>query len=187
MNRAVSFEPVLGSVPLMRLLLALAIGVSFFLGLGAVPLFDLDEGAFTEATREMLLRRDFISTWLNGVPRFDKPILIYWLQAASVSLFGQSEWAFRLPSALCATLWVLTVYAFIRKVRGEAAGLMAGAITATAAGILRRHRPAGTARRAGRAEGRRGAAGADGARAGEGGGRSRRACHHPARAGRDVM
>jgi len=135
MSRPIPLEPDLGHLPVMRLLLMLCIGVSFFMGLGAVPLFDLDEGAFTEATREMLLRRDFVSTWLNGVPRFDKPILIYWLQAASVSLFGQSEWAFRLPSAICASLWVLTVYAFMRKVRGEASGLLAGAITATAAGI----------------------------------------------------
>lgn len=128
-------QAVPGNVAALRLLLAVGIGVSFFLWLGAVPLFDLDEGAFTEATREMLLRRDFVSTWLNGAPRFDKPILIYWLQAVSVSLFGQSEWAFRLPSALCATLWTLTVYGFVRKLRGETLGLLAGLITATAAGI----------------------------------------------------
>ncbi len=116
-------------------LLVLAVFVSFFLGLGDVPLFDLDEGAFTEATREMLQRRDFISTWLNGVPRFDKPVLIYWLQAASVTLFGQSEWAFRLPSALCASAWVWVVFAFVRRERGASAGLLAAGITATAAGI----------------------------------------------------
>lgn len=119
----------------LGLLLLLAMAVSFFLGLGSVPLFDLDEGAFTEATREMLLRRDFVSTWLNGVPRFDKPVLIYWLQAASVSLFGQSEWSFRLPSALCACLWVGVVFAFVNRLRGRLAGLMAAGFTATAAGI----------------------------------------------------
>lgn len=122
-------------VALFGVLLALAIGASFFLWLGAVPLFDLDEGAFTEATREMLLRRDFVSTWLNGVPRFDKPILIYWLQAASVTLFGQNEWAFRLPSALCSTLWVIVVFLFVRRVRSARLGLIAAGITATAAGI----------------------------------------------------
>jgi len=121
--------------PALPALLALAVFVSFFLGLGDVPLFDLDEGAFTEATREMLQRRDFISTWLNGAPRFDKPVLIYWLQAGAVTLFGQSEWAFRLPSALCAAAWVWVIFLFVRRERGAAAGLLAAGITATAAGI----------------------------------------------------
>ena len=34
--------------------LAAAVALSFFWRLGAIPLYDLDEGAFTEATREML-------------------------------------------------------------------------------------------------------------------------------------
>src|SRR6202008_2375415 len=54
--------------------------------LGLAPLFDVDEGAFGEATRELLASGDWLSTTLNGAPRFDKPILVYWLQAASVSL-----------------------------------------------------------------------------------------------------
>ncbi len=86
--------------------------LSFYATLGTVPLFDLDEGAFSEATREMLVGGDYITTYLNGDVRFDKPILIYWLQAASVSLFGPHEWAFRLPSAVAATLWAAVIYRF---------------------------------------------------------------------------
>jgi 4-amino-4-deoxy-L-arabinose transferase-like glycosyltransferase len=116
-------------------LLALSVAMSFFVNLGGAPLFDLDEGAFSEATREMFERRDFISPYLNGEPRFDKPILIYWLQAASVWLLGLSETAFRLPSAVCATLWVAVVYAFTRKTLDPRTGLVAAIITATAAGV----------------------------------------------------
>src|SRR4051812_39793088 len=78
---------------------------SFFWMLGSAPLFDVDEGAFSQATLEMFQRGDFLSTYLNGEPRYDKPILVYWLQAAGVALLGPTEWAFRLPSALCATAW----------------------------------------------------------------------------------
>jgi 4-amino-4-deoxy-L-arabinose transferase-like glycosyltransferase len=113
-------------------LLFVAVAASFYLNLWAVPLFDLDEGAFSEATREMFARGDFISTYLDGVPRYDKPILIYWLQAASVATFGVNEFAFRLPSALAATLWVWAVFAFTRRVRDERTGLIAAIITATA-------------------------------------------------------
>lgn len=79
------------------------LGVALFASLvGALlaPLFDVDEGAFSEATREMLESADFGFTYLNGQPRFDKPILIYWLQAASFAAFGLHELAARLPSIL---------------------------------------------------------------------------------------
>lgn len=90
--------------------LALVIVLGFWVKLGSVPLFDLDEGAFSEATVEMLDSGNYLTTTLNGEPRYDKPILIYWLQAAAVKTFGKTEFAFRLPSALCATLWLLVVY-----------------------------------------------------------------------------
>ncbi len=90
--------------------------IAFILPLGLTPLFDLDEGAFSEATREMLHGGDYITTYLNGNLRFDKPILIYWLQLASVKLFGLNEFAVRLPSALAASFWVWLTYRFTRMV-----------------------------------------------------------------------
>src|SRR5689334_15680697 len=92
----------------MRWLAAAVVAVSFFWMLGAAPLFDVDEGAFSQATLEMFERGDFLSTYLNGEPRYDKPILVYWLQAAGVALLGPSEWAFRLPSALFASILLAT-------------------------------------------------------------------------------
>lgn len=97
------------------LVLLPVLALAFFWQLGATPLFDLDEGAFSAATREMLQRGDYITTFLNGEPRFDKPILIYWLQAISVSAFGLQEWALRLPSALAASGWVLATYQYARS------------------------------------------------------------------------
>ena len=96
-------------------LLAILIIVSFFAGLGSGPLFDVDEGAFSEATREMLSSGNYLTTYLYGEPRFDKPILIYWLQALSVKLFGLNEFAFRFPSALSSTVWGLVLYLFTRS------------------------------------------------------------------------
>lgn len=92
-----------------------AVALAFFWQLGAMPLLDVDEGAFSEATREMLARGNFVSTTLDGEPRHDKPILIYWLQAASVSLLGLDEFALRLPSAIAAALWALALYRFTAR------------------------------------------------------------------------
>ena len=115
--------------------LVLALWVSFYYHLGAVPLFDLDEGAFGQATREMFLRGDFVSTYLNGQPRYDKPILSYWLQAASLAAFGVDEFAFRLPSALAATAWTLLIFLFGRRVAGSRRGLLAALLLATSLAV----------------------------------------------------
>lgn len=99
--------------------LVLVIFVAFFLNLWGVPLFDLDEGAFSEATREMLLSGNYAATYLDGVPRYDKPILSYWFQALSVSALGLNEFALRLPSAIAATLWVWAAFVFAKAQWGR--------------------------------------------------------------------
>jgi len=118
-----------------RWLAAAAVLTSFFLALGGAPLFDVDEGAFSQATLEMFQRGDFLSTYLNGEPRYDKPILVYWLQAAAVLVLGPTEWAFRLPSALCAAAWAAMTYAFVKRHYGEERALLAAVVLATSLGV----------------------------------------------------
>lgn len=99
------------SLPVLILLVAVSC-----VGAGPwMPLFDLDEGAFSEATRELLASGNWVSTFLNGEPRYDKPILIYWLQALSVSALGLDGFALRLPSMLAACGWIFAVYRFGRE------------------------------------------------------------------------
>lgn len=111
-------------------LLLLIILIAFFLNLGGAPLFDVDEGAFSEATREMLSSKNYLTTYLNGEPRFDKPILIYWFQLASITLFGQNEFAFRLPSALAGATWSFAIFAFMRKETGNRTAFLSAALMA---------------------------------------------------------
>ncbi len=119
---------VFGSVLTSPWFLAAVVTLCFFWGLGAVPLYDLDEGAFTEATREMIASGNYITPHKDGEPRYDKPVLIYWLQAASAKLLGFNELALRLPSALAASLWVLALWVFVRE--------RLDAPTATVAGLV---------------------------------------------------
>jgi 4-amino-4-deoxy-L-arabinose transferase-like glycosyltransferase len=117
-------------------LLALGLLVYWLAWLGAAPLFDVDEGAFSEASREMLRSGDWLHTTLNGTDRFDKPILVYWLQAASLAVFGVHEFAARLPSALCGWGWSLAAGWFAAQRWGRGAGLAAAVVIATSAGPL---------------------------------------------------
>lgn len=116
--------------------LALALLFLWVWRLGTAPLFDVDEGAFAEATREMLASRDWLHTTLQGEDRFDKPILVYWLQAVCVALFGVNEWAVRLPSALCAFATALVAGHFAARRWGRDAGWMTAFALSTCLGFL---------------------------------------------------
>jgi len=114
--------------------LALGLLAFLLLGLGQAPLFDVDEGAFSEATREMLVSGDWGHTTLNGADRFDKPIGVYWLQALGALVFGVNEFAMRLPSALATWAAALAVSGFVAPRWGWRAAALAAVVHVTSFG-----------------------------------------------------
>jgi len=85
----------------LAILWLLVVGwLAFFWNLGRNGLLDETEPLFVEAARQMTVTGDWITPYFNGVTRFDKPPLIYWLMAIAFETFGVNEWAARLPSAL---------------------------------------------------------------------------------------
>lgn len=118
----------------MRLYLPLFLLFIYLLGLNQSLLFDVDEGAFTEATREMLMSGDWGHTTLNGADRFDKPIGIYWLQALCAYIFGFNEFSYRLPSALSGFIASLALASFVKDKWGLRSAWFAAAITSTSLG-----------------------------------------------------
>ena len=119
---------------LMLALLCTAPLVWLLAGTASTWLFDVDEGAFSEATREMITSGDWGHTTLQGVNRFDKPIGVYWLQAASVQIFGLHEWTLRLPSVLACWISALALGRFAWQLWGLPAGVMAVLIHSTSIG-----------------------------------------------------
>jgi 4-amino-4-deoxy-L-arabinose transferase-like glycosyltransferase len=91
-----------------------------------LPLTDRDETRFAEASREMLQRADYVVPWFNGHWRFDKPILIYWCQAASYLVLGENAFAARLPSVLFTTATALLLVLWGRRVADNRTGFIAG-------------------------------------------------------------
>ncbi|MBV9242144.1 MAG: glycosyltransferase family 39 protein [Acidobacteria bacterium] len=84
---------------------------AFLLGL-SVPFFGPDEPRYAEVGREMWQSGDWITPTLGGYHWFEKPPLLYWLEAVSYSIFGVSEFSARLGPALfglatIACLWIL--------------------------------------------------------------------------------
>lgn len=116
--------------------LAVVLGIPFLQFLGGLPLIDPDEGRYAEIPREMLERGDLITPTLNYVQYFEKPPLLYWLNAASIKLFGLSEFAARLPSALCGLTTVLATYLIARKLYDRRTALISAVILGTSAGFV---------------------------------------------------
>ena len=80
------------------------------------PLAENDEFRYAEIAREMLVSGNWVSPTLSGVRYFEKPVFGYWVNAISLSLFGETALAARLPSALFTVLTALFIYQFARKV-----------------------------------------------------------------------
>jgi 4-amino-4-deoxy-L-arabinose transferase-like glycosyltransferase len=101
-------------------------GTLCFFRLGTPGLFDADEPAYAQAAREMLTTGDWITPHFNGQPRFDKPILFYWLITLTYRVFGVTEFAVRFWSALAAVILVLVIARAARRWFGPPADLLAG-------------------------------------------------------------
>ena len=96
-----------------RLAWAVAIGwvslvslIAFWWHLGGIGLVDETEPLFAEAARQMTVTGDWITPYFDGVTRFDKPPLVYWIMAIAYKTIGVNEWAARFPSAIAGTVLV---------------------------------------------------------------------------------
>ncbi len=105
--------------PLLSVLIVCAL--AWLPGFFTLPPLDRDESRFAQATKQMLESHDFIDIKLGTGARYEKPVGIYWLQAAATSAFGFGEksaiWTYRLPSflgalaAVAACFWLVRAYA----------------------------------------------------------------------------
>jgi 4-amino-4-deoxy-L-arabinose transferase-like glycosyltransferase len=91
-------------------LLFLAVIAFYFYGLGHFPLLGPDEPRYAQVAREMFLRHDLVTPTLGGHLWFEKPALLYWMMIGSFKLFGVTEWAARVPSALAGVLTIAAVF-----------------------------------------------------------------------------
>ncbi|MEO5674453.1 MAG: glycosyltransferase family 39 protein [Chitinophagales bacterium] len=105
-----------GSRNFLIALLIFATGTSlFFPFLGSVHLFDWDEINFAESAREMLVTGNYARVQIDYQPFWEKPPLFFWLQAASMHLFGVNEFAARFPNAVFGIITLLTFFFAGRK------------------------------------------------------------------------
>jgi 4-amino-4-deoxy-L-arabinose transferase-like glycosyltransferase len=91
------------------ILIVATLYVCYFSHLGAIGFVGPDEPRYAWIARDMAETGDWVTPRLYGKPWFEKPPLFYWGAAVSFKLFGVSEAAARLPSAISALLATLSL------------------------------------------------------------------------------
>ncbi|HYL96037.1 MAG TPA: glycosyltransferase family 39 protein [Terriglobales bacterium] len=86
-------------------------------------LLDDADSVHAEAAREMVLRHDWVTLYIDGIRYLEKAPLLYWGMAASFKTFGVSEWSARLPLALGVLALLLATFRLGRRVFGAEGGL----------------------------------------------------------------
>jgi 4-amino-4-deoxy-L-arabinose transferase-like glycosyltransferase len=139
------------SVPLPRFLAVLVkrpyallalLGLLLWLpGILSLPALDRDESRFAQSSRQMVETGNLVDIRFGHVPRYKKPIGIYWLQSASTAVLGMGSdsriWTYRVPSLLggiaaaWATVWCALAFAGA-EVALVAGLLMLGSVLLTA-------------------------------------------------------
>ena len=116
--------------------LLLLCGLTFVFGLSQPAITDSDEAFYAEAGREMLESGDWTTPHYNYEPRLQKPILFYWVIAATYGLTGVSEWGARIGSALAGMGLALVAALVGRRWYGSSVGTLAGAVVGTSFGVV---------------------------------------------------
>ncbi|MCX6312480.1 MAG: glycosyltransferase family 39 protein [Bacteroidetes bacterium] len=100
-------------------LIALCALILFLPFLGHVNLFDWDEINFAECAREMVVSHNYSTVQINFLPFWEKPPLFIWMQAISMNVFDNLEFAARFPNAICGVATLLTVYFLGKRIYDE--------------------------------------------------------------------
>ena len=117
-------------------LIAAALYVCYFSHLGAIGFVGPDEPRYAWIARDMAETGDWVTPRLYGKPWFEKPPLFYWGAAFSFKLFGVSEAAARLPSAISALLATLALAWLAMRLYGAETARWLLLLLPTAVGMI---------------------------------------------------
>src|ERR1700720_1104433 len=116
--------------------LAVVFAAVYFGSLFSPALLDDVDSTHAEAAREMFVSGDYVTLHINGVRYLEKAPLPYWMVAFCYQIFGVNEFASRLPMALSVLLLGVLAVVWGRRAFGERAGIYAGLMVYTSAGVF---------------------------------------------------
>jgi 4-amino-4-deoxy-L-arabinose transferase-like glycosyltransferase len=103
----------------VEILLVFFASVYYGIFIFAEPLVDYDEATYAKVIIDTMESKDVSTFTFNGHDWFEKPPLYLWLAMSSVKVFGEHEFAFRIPSVLAALACLWLVFAITRELTGN--------------------------------------------------------------------
>jgi hypothetical protein len=92
---------------------------------GLFPGSIVDSAKYAAIARNILESGDLIHLKIHGEPYMHKPPLLFWMSAASYSIFGISMFAYKLPNLLYSFLGIYSVYRLGTLIYGKRTGIIA--------------------------------------------------------------
>jgi 4-amino-4-deoxy-L-arabinose transferase-like glycosyltransferase len=123
--RAVEPPPVRRALFVFLLALAALLHIAT---IGWGDLYNETDGQYAGAAREMLQSHHWLTPTNDGIPRPQKPLLLYWAIAISLKAFGLTTAAVRLPIALATVASVALTFLIGDRLAGPWRGFLAGLI-----------------------------------------------------------
>lgn len=102
----------------LQILLVLVAGIFLSFDINR-QLVDYDEATYAKVIVDTLDSGNILTFQHFGNNWFEKPPLYLWLAMGSVKIFGEHEFAFRLPSILATILCSWLVYLLVRELTGD--------------------------------------------------------------------
>ncbi len=110
--------------------------ILLFVDLGGSSIWDANEAFYVETPRQMVLTGDYVNPSFNGQPRFNKPVLSYWVVACFYKVLGVSVRSERLAIAFGALLLIAATYVIGRTIANRDTGVVAALIVASAPRVM---------------------------------------------------
>lgn len=123
-----------GRTLLLLALLAGGLGMVYLSGLDGAGLVGPDEPRYASIGRAMAQSGDWVTPRLWGDAWFEKPPLLYWMQAAGRLAGLNDDLAPRLPVALLSILYLLAHFLLVRRLESERLAWLSTLILASSAG-----------------------------------------------------
>jgi 4-amino-4-deoxy-L-arabinose transferase-like glycosyltransferase len=118
-------------IPLLLLAVALTVATGAW-----GHLYNETDGQYGGAAKVMAQGGSWLVPENNQAPRLVKPPLLYWFMAGSMSVFGITEFAARLPGALSICAWVAATFLLGSRLANPWRGFLAGTILLTSLGTF---------------------------------------------------
>lgn len=114
----------------IRYLIYISIAIVYFFGM-FIDVMQVDAAQYATISLNILKNGDWLHFCTHDWSYLDKPPLIFWTSALSYSIFGVSNFSYKLPSVLASILGIWSTYKFAKLYYKEQTAYIASVILAT--------------------------------------------------------